>query len=201
MIGVVLVLLGVSSALGVSQECADGQHTCKDTAFCVENKFCMPNTFLGDEVRLFTAGVASAFVESGNGAEAKCFVEVSGDVENFVEALTAWEQGEFESSAKHLYKAVSNVQSIISNCVTENASPEEGFWGAMWHGFEAVLAGLCPACDVLITDAEYVIQGVDIIDDWMVMGQNCYNGASADEFMACGAAFGDSVQRIAAEVK
>ena len=90
---------------------------------------------------------------------------------------------------------MSDLKDTIADC-TGSSSPEESFWSEMWHGFEAVLSGLCPECEVIITDAEYVIAGVDIIEDWLSMAQNCYDGASADELIDCGAAFGDSVVRI-----
>ena len=191
---ILLLLLPLVSA--VSRTCSNPDDVCtNEDSFCVRDAFCMPNSLLDSQIALFSGGVASEFVEHNNGAEAKCFINLSGEIDDFVSALSSWENGDYKASAASLYQAVSDLKDTIADC-TGSSSPEESFWSEMWHGFEAVLSGLCPECEVIITDAEYVIAGVDIIEDWLSMAQNCYDGASADELIDCGAAFGDSVVRI-----
>jgi len=163
---------------------------------CIKDKFCVGQEVYNCQVCLFSSGVASEFVSGGvgSGKAAQCFGEISGDINDFVLALSSWEQGEYQTSLGHFYSAVENMQYIIKDCVSSH--PQESFWDELWRGFEALLGALCPECEVFISEAEFVIEGVDIIDDWMSMSQNCYSGASRDETVDCGAAFGDAVQRV-----
>jgi len=197
MIPALALCLLIASAAAVSRVCSNPQDVCNEGAFCVKDKFCLADEAEDYHIELFAAGLASAFVDPNNAEQAKCLVRVDGEVNDFNNALRAWENGEYVSSGEYLYSAVGDLKSTIATCMQENSGTEETFWDEVWHGIELVINGLCSECGAIITEGEYVIQGVDIIEDWYTMSQTCTGEyASTDDMIDCGAAFGDSIKRI-----
>lgn len=185
-------------SFALSQTCSNPAHYCDDGMLCVKDKFCVGEQIYDCEACIFSCGIATEFVSGGvgSGEAAMCFERITGDISDFVLALGSWERGEYEDSLKHFYSAVENIQYLVKNCVSSQSQQHESFWDELWHGFEALLSALCPECEVYISEAEFVIEGVDIIEDWVAMYHNCYADASQDEMVDCGAAFGDAVQRV-----
>lgn len=186
----------ISAVSAVTQQCDGGE--CPNGSFCVENKFCLDNEALQYGAVLFTAGVASAFVTAGDVPEAQCLVDIEVDLVSFVEALQYWQQGDYVETGSKLLEAVKDFQTAIADCVGDDdyAAPTGGFWDALWDGIKWVIEALCPECDVLIDDAHMIVAGVEVIEDWYTMSQDCLGEPTDDQLMDCGAAFGDVIVRI-----
>ncbi len=196
MIALLLILL-VAAVAAVSRDCYGGGE-CEQGMFCVEQKFCLDDAALNYGGTLFVAGAASAFVQAGNVDEAQCLVDIEADIQAFIEALQYWQNGDYVETGSRLLEALQSFQSAIADCVQDGQEePRGGFWDAIWDGVKWFIGALCPECEVLIDDAQLVVAGVDIIEDWVSMAENCLGTPDADQIMDCGAAFGDSVIRIA----
>lgn len=202
MIALVLVFAFVALCSAVSRQCGpDGSGECPVQTFCVETKFCLPDGALNDPGLLFVAGVASEFVPTDDAQDAQCLVDITAEISAFLQALDQWYAGNYVESGEELLQAVTNFQQSIATCVTGDDRVGGSFWDELWDGVKYVVDALCPECGVVITDAEFVIAGVDIIEDWVQMYENCMGDPTPEQLMDCGVAFGDSVQRIASAAR
>jgi hypothetical protein len=116
------------------------------------------------------------------------------DVSDIYNALDAWNGGDNITALADLASGLSSISTVVSSCA-QAAGSGGSFWDDVVDAVEDVISYLCAECGVIMEDATLVINGVEIIDDWVTMYQDCSAGDD-DDIVSCGAAFGDSIQRI-----
>ncbi len=185
----------VSLAAALSQDCPDGTDYCADdTEVCIENKFCVSAQIENYPSALFAAGFGSFFVPQDSTQQAACLESVQDDLQDLFTAMQQFENGDIADAATNVFAGFQGAFGVVQNCQGNGPS----FWDDVLTVFEYVADYFCAPCGAIFDGIQFVVNGVDIMDDWVSMVKQCgYNASPTDDdWVACGQMFGDSIQRI-----
>jgi len=182
-------------AAALSQDCPDGTDYCTDdTEVCIENKFCISAQIENYPSALFAAGFGSFFVPQDSTQRAECLESVQDDLADLFTAMQQFEDGDIADAATNVFSGFQAAFGVVQNC--QGSGPS--FWDDVLTVFEYVADYFCAPCGAIFDGISFVVNGVNIMDDWVTMVQQCGHNASPtdDDWVACGQMFGDSIQRI-----
>jgi hypothetical protein len=188
-----LALFALAAAL--SDQCDDGVHSCPSGDVCIESKFCLDGGVEQYPGALFVAGFGSFFVPANDVQRAACLEGIQTEVDDIFSAYESFSNGDKDAALKDLLSAFQSTWSIVSSC---NNDDSNSFWSDVEWLFEKAVDYFCPQCDFVFTLTEFVVQGVDVFEDWSSMVDRCGPGSSPsdDDYVSCGQLFGDLVNRI-----
>jgi hypothetical protein len=180
---------------GLSQYCPDGTEQCiDDTQLCIDNKFCVSSDVENYPSAMFAAGFGSFFVPQNGLQQAACIENVENELQDLFTAMQQFENGDISDAAGNVFSGFQAAYGIVQNCNGNGPS----FWDDVLTVFEYVADYFCPECGAIFDGVEFVVNGVDIMSDWVSMVKQCGAKASPsdDDWVSCGQMFADSIQRI-----
>jgi hypothetical protein len=184
----------ITLVAALSQNCPDGTNYCPDAELCIDNKFCVGEDIENYPSAMFAAGFGSFFVPQDGTDQADCIENVQDDLQDLFTAMQQFENGDYDDAAGNVFSGFQAAFSVVQTCNGNGPS----FWDDVLTVFEYVAAYFCAPCGAIFDGVSFVVNGVDIMDDWVSMVKQCGYSASPtdDDWVACGQMFADSIQRI-----